>query len=86
MEQLFIAAGLINEDDMNFSFDNLMRDIILDLFSWLPISAKKLIKYVINTHELLDNYFINEFDERSSTCITESSIRAKGSEKVNKCI
>ena len=42
MKKAFVAAGIVNEDNMRLSFNNLMRDIILDLFTWLPISTRKL--------------------------------------------
>ena len=60
MKEAFITAGLINEEDINFSFDNIMRDVILDLFAWLPISAKKLSRYIIITYELIENFFMND--------------------------
>ena len=86
MKKASVAAGIVNEDNMRLSFDNLMRDIILDIFVWLPISVRKLSRYIVITHDLLEDFFINETLEHSSMYISESLLKAKASEEVDKFI
>ena len=71
---------------MDFGFDNLMRGIILDLLAWLPITGKKLSRCIVMTHELLEEFFMNESLEFSSLYTLESILKAKSSEEADNFI
>ena len=83
MKKAFIAEGLINKDSINLSFDTLMRNIIRDLFVQLPISIRKLSRYIIIAYELLEDFFIKETLEYLSMYMSESSLKAKVSESID---
>ena len=56
-KKAFVSAGLCNDNNLMGSFHNLMRKIIIDLFAWLPISAKKLSRCIELSHDSTKDFF-----------------------------